>query len=97
MKETVTYRIYIGLKTETGENVDPGIIPKIVSGYFSGFTLWNGLGYWKGKAEPVSIVEIILPVAESRSKILNLGWALKRACLQEEIWIESRSGKVWIL
>jgi hypothetical protein len=99
MKEqkTVTYRLYIGLKTETGENIDPGIIPKMVSTYFPGSTILLGRGYWDGKPEPVSIVEIILPADAPRIRILDLGRALKRVCLQKEIWIESRTGKVWIL
>lgn len=43
------------------ENKNKTIVLGIVSSHFPGFTVYEGQGYWKGKAEETLIVEIDVP------------------------------------
>lgn len=71
----LTYRIY----TE-----DLGNIPEIVSQYFEGFTVFEAVGYWKGKREKTSVVEVI---TNERVKVYEMARTLKELNRQENVLV----------
>lgn len=71
----LTYRIY----TE-----DLGNIPEIVSQYFHGFTVFEAIGYWKGKREKTAVVEI---VTNERTEVYELARTIKELNQQENVLV----------
>jgi len=61
---------------------------KILDSYLDGYTLIKGQGFWKGFQEDTLIIEII-GSEEDRSKIREVGLAIKTANNQEAILLET--------
>jgi len=66
------YKLYIGSNNKTKKLESKKAI-ELASKNFDGFTIYKGIGYWKGKGEKCLIMEI-----ETREKrnILNLAQVL---------------------
>lgn len=76
MRDKVTvFRLY----TETLPSLD-----YIVPAYFDGFSMITGLGFWKGKAENCTIIEII---TNNRATIANLVNDIKISNRQESVMV----------
>ena len=75
------YRVYTEDKNrETTEET--------IKSLFSGFTLYQGLGFWKGEKEKSLVIEIIAEDnSETRENLLALGLALKRHNQQENVYL----------
>ena len=83
-------RLYIGEnRTDTGEKTNKTVVAVLVSGFFDGFTVLEGTGYWKGTYENVVIVEICSDAADFTTKVTELGLALKGTFNQEAVLLET--------
>lgn len=71
----INYKIY----TERKHN-----IKRITSKYFEGFTLFNTIGFWKGKEEESVCIEII---GASYKQVKLLAKAIKRINNQESVYV----------
>lgn len=71
------YRIY----TERKYNIE-----RIASKCFDGFTLFNVIGYWKGKREKAVCIEII-GQAKDYKQIKFLASTIKRINNQESVYV----------
>lgn len=78
----IRYRIY----TERKENLS-----EIVGRYFDGFTLFEGLGFWKGKPEKSTTVIEILATPSRKRKIHNVARDILRENKQESVIVTSES------
>jgi len=77
-------RIYIGSNNKTGR-LEYSKAIKITAKQFEGFTAFKGLGYWQGKQEQNTIIEI---ETEDKSKIKRLIKTLLKALDQRAIgWV----------
>ena len=72
------YRLY----TERRAN-----LAELTSRYFSGFTLIDAVGYWKGNAEPSAIVEVIGTSADYADTIIELAHAIRIANGQQSVYL----------
>ena len=82
-----TFRIYT-------ENRDKDDIRLLVSKYYEGFTLYEGQGIWKGKAEPSLIIEVI---GGAIGKIRKLAKEIKKVNKQEAVLIQAIDNHAEIL
>ena len=57
---------------------------------FEGFTVLSGVGYWKGKAEPALIIEVVAP-EEDRELVVDLALSIKRTNAQEAVLLTTQS------
>lgn len=62
------------------------VAPTLVSTLFDGFTIYKGVGYWKGKAEDSTTV-VILAENSDRARIVELARRIRERYRQEEVWI----------
>ena len=61
---TTTWQIYLGLHIPgsaevVSDKVFAGFLAATVVPHFESFTVTDGLGYWRGRAEPVKVLTII--------------------------------------
>lgn len=68
------------------ENTNYDEILKIIYGYFDGFTVLTGTGYWKGGKEHCLIIEI---TTDNVNAIEKVAYAIKKANKQESVLIET--------
>lgn len=78
------------------ENKNRNDIIKVVSRYFEGFTLIEGIGYWKGKQEKSLIIEIDTISADYHStrRIENICNDIKLLNGQEYVLLQKFCGCV---
>jgi hypothetical protein len=77
-----TYRLYIGANNTTG-TVEREKAMAIVSAYYEAFSLFDGVGYWRGEEEKNLIIEI---ATEDKAGVIEmLCRELKQALNQQAI------------
>lgn len=75
-----TYRLFVGSNNQTKE-VERSRLEAILSFYFSGFTIENATGYWKGEKERSAVVTLTDP----ENKVEQVIHELKAELQQEAI------------
>ena len=73
------YRIY----TEDKPNLN-----RLAGAYFDGFTLLQGIGYWKGQPEACAVIEIIAEESEAKA-IYCLARSIRLTNHQESVLVVS--------
>ena len=75
------YKLYIGSNNKTKKLESKKAI-KLASKNFDGFTIYKGIGYWKGNGEKCLIMEI---ETKGKNNILNLAKVLAQKLEQEAV------------
>jgi len=75
------YKLYIGSNNITKKLEDKKAI-KITGQQFEGFTAYQGVGYWQGKAEKCLMIEI---ESIGQKKVLQLAKKLTKELKQQAI------------
>src|ERR1041384_8601358 len=60
----------------------------LVSARFEAFTIFHGVGYWRGVAEKSATIEIVLE-SEKRSQVLELAETIRRENHQEAVLVQA--------
>ena len=63
-------------------------VTELVAGMFPGFSLFEGIGYWKGQQELFLCIEIIASDIDAAS-IVHLASKIKKRNAQESVMIET--------
>lgn len=83
-----TYRIY----TETKPN-----LAELTAAWFNGFTIYHAQGYWDGKPEPATIIELIDNQIDSkryRAEVFALAQQIKRENSQFNVIVTEHDTQV---
>lgn len=80
----MTYKLYIGSNNQT-KQLELTKIKKCLGLYFTGATIYNCLGYYKGSEEKTAILEIS---TQNKSKIYQLIKVLKQELKQDSIGLQ---------
>jgi hypothetical protein len=79
------FRLYLGHNIPgSAETVNVAEATRIVSRAFEGFTVYEAVGYWQGKAERSTVYEI-LACSDARPRIVALAQALKSRYRQDSV------------
>ncbi len=77
----MTYKLYIGANNKS-KKLEKEKAIKVVSSFFTGFTITTGTGYWKLEPEKSMFIEIETP---EKKKIIDLILELKEVLKQDSI------------
>ena len=83
------YRIYT-------ENKNKRDILALASGFFPGFTVFEGQGYWQGEAENSLVLEIVAPKTK-RGEVESLARIIKEANGQEAVLLQELKNNSWLV
>jgi len=92
----MVYRIYT-------ENKNKEEVAKIVSFFFEGFTMYEGVGYWKGKEEPSLIIEILVEadsntnVYVAKAHVNEVARAIKQRNNQQAVLCQEIANTNWLI
>ncbi len=86
------YRLFVGLRDRNGKTIPNAVqkLEKILNGYLEAYTLYQGIGVWRGNKEPSAIVEIL---ADDKLELDNLVKDIKTELNQEAVFITEREIK----
>ncbi len=84
-EQVVVYRIYTQRADSTAE------LEKLISYYFDGFSIISGVGFWKGRREQNTIIELIGDYPD-KSKVLKLAAEIKILGNQESVLVTTIVG-----
>lgn len=84
-EQAVVYRVYTE-DTDTRPEV-----ANLVSEYFNGFTMFSGIGFWRGKKELSLVIEIIADYND-KHKVLRLAGEIKELNKQESVLVFTTTG-----
>lgn len=72
------------------ENVNKDGIADITSKQFDGFTMLEGVGYWKGERENSLVVEIVAPdTRDSHERVNTIAREIKQANKQQAVLLQT--------
>ena len=77
-------RIYIGLEDSEGEKYSPEQVKRLADRFLEGYTFFLGEGAWKGKREPVAVIEW---AGEIPGRIFEFAKEAKRILNQESVLV----------
>lgn len=83
------YRIYT-------ENKNKRDVLALASGYFPGFTVFEGQGYWQGAAENSLVLEIVAPRTK-KSEVESLAKTIKDVNTQEAVLLQEIKNSSWLI
>lgn len=78
---SILFRLY----TEHRDN-----LPSLVSQHFDGFTLYRGVGYWRGSAEESAMIEI-LGTSANRETVFRLAEDIRATNHQQSVYVASHA------
>ena len=85
--DKILWKVYCGLKTRTGERIDPNLPIRAADRFFpDGYTLYRANGRWKGENEETLIFEILVPWGAGNN-IVEFARALCAVAIQESILV----------
>ena len=87
-EQVVIYRIYTEEKHDVRLELE-----KLISEYFDGFSINSGVGFWKGRRELSTIIELIGDYPD-KSKVLKLAAEIKILGNQESVLVTTVTGFV---
>jgi len=83
------YRIYT-------ENKNKRDVLALASGYFPGFTAFDGQGYWQGAAESSLVLEIVAPKTQ-KNEVESLAKHIKEFNTQEAVLLQELKNSSWLV
>lgn len=76
------------------EDVNRPELLALVGSFFDGFTMRQGIGYWKGEAEDSITLEVITP---DSAKVMDLADKIKLLNKQEAVLVERINNTAWLV
>lgn len=78
------------------ENKNQRDILALASGYFPGFTAFEGHGYWQGAAENSLVLEIVAPKTQ-KNEVESLAKHIKEFNTQEAVLLQELKNSSWLV